>query len=97
MIRKLLPICAVMLSAILIGCGGGGGGGASSLGLTEVKVDEGRAVKKILDDTGGVVTATGADATIYTLTIPAGALMEETEIGLYPISSLNKPLFAGST
>ncbi len=37
---------------------------------------------------GGVVEATGADGTRYTLTIPADALLEATRIGMAPLSTV---------
>jgi hypothetical protein len=93
LIRKLFPILSLALSAFLIGCGGGGGG--SSLNLTKVQVDEGRAARKTIDETGGVLTTTGADGVVYTLTIPAGALSEPTEIAIYPVSKFAQNLFSG--
>lgn len=50
-----------------------------------VVLDADRAVEKVVPITGGVVTTTGADGTVYTLEIPADALPAETTIGLTPV------------
>lgn len=39
---------------------------------------------------GGSVTATGADGTRFTLTIPAGALLDPTNVSLTPLTSAGK-------
>ena len=53
-----------------------------------VTVDAGRAASALVPRTGGSVTATGADGTIYTLTVPSGALAQPTTITLTPVTSL---------
>jgi hypothetical protein len=58
--------------------------------------DSSKAVRQSIPMTGGSIVATGADGTIYTLTIPEGALLSEREITLTPISSIdNLPLSGG--
>jgi hypothetical protein len=58
--------------------------------------DSSKAVTQNIPTTGGSIVATGADGTIYTLTIPEGALLSEREITLTPVSSIsNLPLSGG--
>ena len=54
-----------------------------------VGLDTERAVEQIVAITGGVVTATGSDGTMYTLEIPPDALPEVTTIGLTPTLNLD--------
>ena len=44
---------------------------------------------------GGSVSATGTDGTVYTLDIPANALLTETSIGLTPVTSIGGLPFGG--
>ncbi|HVR74509.1 MAG TPA: hypothetical protein VMT52_09265, partial [Planctomycetota bacterium] len=53
-----------------------------------VNLDESRAVTRTIPAEGGTLEATGADGTVYTLAIPSGALLSETEITMTPIASL---------
>lgn len=53
-----------------------------------VHVDEPRAATRTLPLEGGTLEATGADGTVYSLTIPPGALLLETEITMTPIVSI---------
>jgi hypothetical protein len=58
--------------------------------------DSSKAVTQSIPTTGGSIVATGSDGTIYTLTIPEGALLSEREIALTPVSSINNlPLSGG--
>ncbi|HXJ33812.1 MAG TPA: hypothetical protein VMS22_07190 [Candidatus Eisenbacteria bacterium] len=54
-----------------------------------ISVDEARAATKTFPPGGGTLTATGADGTVYTLTIPSGALLAETPITMTPIVSIS--------
>ncbi len=54
-----------------------------------ISVDEARAATKTLPPGGGTLTATGADGTVYTLTIPPNALLVETAISMTPIVSIS--------
>jgi hypothetical protein len=54
-----------------------------------VTVDEARAATKTLPLGGGTLTATGADGTVYSLTIPPNALLLETTITMTPIVSIS--------
>lgn len=53
-----------------------------------VTVDPSHAGSALVPRTGGSVTATGADGTTYTLTVPSGALVQPTTITLTPVTSL---------
>jgi hypothetical protein len=93
-VTNLRVLIAVALLTILIGCGGGGGGG-TGLNLSRVKVDEDRAGKATIGPAGGTITATGADGAVYTLTVPADALTDPTEIALYPVIDIQGQPFPG--
>jgi len=54
-----------------------------------VAVDEARAVTRTVPTWGGTLTATGADGTVYSLTIPSGALLDDTAINMTPIVSIS--------
>jgi hypothetical protein len=54
-----------------------------------ITVDEARAATKTVPLEGGTLTATGADGTVYSLTIPPGALLVETAITMTPIISIS--------
>ena len=95
-----IGLLAALLSTIgLAGCGGGGGGGgggAPALSLSNVKVDQGRAATATVGPEGGTLKATGADGSIYTLTIPENALLSDTVVSMYPATSIvGFPLAAG--
>jgi hypothetical protein len=57
----LLLVLLASLLLPMLGCGGGGGGAGSTLGLTKVQADEGRAAKATIGAQGGAVTATGGN------------------------------------
>jgi hypothetical protein len=54
-----------------------------------VAVDEARAATRTVPLWGGTLTATGADGTVYSLTIPSGALLDDTAITMTPIVSIS--------
>ena len=58
-------------------------------------LDAGKAVEAVIPIEGGSVSATGADGTVYTLDIPANALLTETSIGLTPVTSVGGLPFGG--
>lgn len=64
---------------------------------TSVQVvhDASRAVTTTIDETGGTITATGADGSTYTLEIPAGALLEQQDVTLTPVQSIAGLPFSG--
>lgn len=88
----------------LAGCGGGGGDAADAsppsasvpAPSTAVQADASRTAKSRVGPTGGSVSVTAADGRRYTLTVPAGALKDETEISAMPVTSMGAaPLAAG--
>jgi hypothetical protein len=87
-LRRLCGLCAIAAYSILVGCGGGGGGGLPDPGLSNVKVESNRAKSAVISPDGGTLSATGSNGVVYTLTVPEGAVDEETQIGMYPISNL---------
>ena len=54
-----------------------------------VTLDPGTAVSAAIPIDGGDIEATGADGTVYHLSIPDDALVEETEIQMTPVASLD--------
>ncbi len=52
-------------------------------------------VEALIPVEGGSITATGADGTVYTLEIPSDALLNETLIGLTPVTSVADLPFGG--
>lgn len=87
---------------VLVQCSGGsppgpGGTGRPATGyFTEaaspltvsVLTEATGAVRSTVPATGGVVTATGVDGSVFTLTVPAGALEADTEITMTPITGV---------
>lgn len=51
-------------------------------------LDTAKAVTVDVPRTGGTVTTTGADGTLYTLTLPEAALLEAVTVTMTPVSSL---------
>lgn len=58
-----------------------------------VKLETEGTVQALIPLEGGLITATGADGTIFTLEIPTDALLSETLIGLTPVSSISNMPF----
>src|SRR5947207_15566458 len=84
-----LPAVCVLATGLLVGCGGGGGGGLSDPGLSNVKVETRGAGSAVIGFDGGEITATGSNGIVYKLTIPQGAIQNDTRISLYPVTSLS--------
>lgn len=60
------------------------------------RLDSAKAVSKEIPTTGGSVSATGADGTVYTLTIPRDALLSSETITLTPVARIDGlPLSGG--
>ena len=53
------------------------------------------AAETITAANGGTITATGADGTIFTLTVPANALLTDEAVTMTPISSVGGLLISG--
>lgn len=75
----------------LTGCGSDGGGGGEVVPGPSISpiLDTDRESSASLGPEGGTVMATAADGTEYALSIPADALIEEAEISLTPIISID--------
>jgi hypothetical protein len=63
---------------------------------SSVGLDENRTVQAAVPDAGGVITATAADGALFTLEIPAGALVTDTQILLTPVAAIDGQLLGGS-
>ncbi|MBW2510256.1 MAG: hypothetical protein JRE81_16625, partial [Deltaproteobacteria bacterium] len=89
--RTRATFATLLAMLALSGCGGDGGGGGEEAQGPSVSpiLDTERESSASVGPEGGVVTATGADDTEYSLSIPADALIEETEISLTPIISID--------
>jgi hypothetical protein len=105
-LRMVIGFAALLLTAA---CSSGGNSGNSSGGdVSEVldpetepvtvttTVDRVRAASVRIGPDGGTLEATGADGSQYSLDIPAGALVEEIEVRMTPIASMEGlPLTGG--
>jgi hypothetical protein len=60
-----------------------------------VTLDTAGTVEALIPVEGGSISATGADGTVYTLEIPADALLSETTISLTPVTSIAGMPFGG--
>ena len=56
--------------------------------VAAVDLDSDLTVEALIPIEGGSISATGADGTLYTLEIPGDALLNETLIGLTPVSGI---------
>src|SRR5215216_3202986 len=91
----VLALCALAL----LSCSGGDNGpsGPSDPGQPDtphpesvtVTMDPSRMASARIPTTGGSVQATGADGTVYTLTIPPDALLSHTTITMTPITGVS--------
>ena len=54
-----------------------------------VALDSGKTVEAVIPVEGGTLSVTGADGTLYTLEIPSDALLNETTIGMTPVTSIS--------
>lgn len=99
-------------TALLVACGGGGDTTSGTPAPTAaplytldvspqplsvgVSLDTGRAVTSSIGVAGGTLTATAADGTVYTLTLPANAVAADTEITMTPVAQFTSLPFNGS-
>lgn len=74
------------------GTGSGTGSAAIAVDASPLRAtpsaDTARTFTQLVPLAGGTLSATGADGAVYTLTVPANALNEPTEISLTPLASL---------
>lgn len=61
----------------------------------ELVLDNARASTALIGATGGTIAATGADGTVFTLSIPANALASEERIIMTPVAQANNVPFSG--
>nr|WP_145549517.1 DUF4402 domain-containing protein [Variovorax boronicumulans] len=75
-----------------VGTGSGTGSAAIAVDASPLRAvlsaDTSRTATQRVPLAGGTLSATGADGAVYTLTVPADALDEPTEISLTPLASL---------
>ncbi|WP_442682481.1 hypothetical protein ACSBPQ_12630 [Stenotrophomonas sp. JC08] len=102
-------IATTTLIAVLLGaCTPGGdtsAGGAAPVELgnyeNAIKVsptlDEGRAATQVIGFDGGTISATAADGTVFTLTVPPDSVRQRTSITLTPVSKLEGLPFGNGT
>ena len=64
-------------------------------GGVSLTLDTPKASSAVVPPSGGTLTAEGSDGTRYTLTIPEGALLVDTEITMTPVSSIADFPFSG--
>ncbi len=81
-------LAALLTLASVVATSGCAGGGSEEGPFISPLLDTDRATSAVVGPSGGRVQATGADGTQYTLTVPADALVEDTEISLTPILSV---------
>ncbi len=61
-----------------------------------VQLDQSRSASKLIPTEGGTLSATAADGTVFTLTVPAGALWSDEEITMTPVAAIDRlPLSGG--
>ena len=89
--RSRAALATILGMLALTGCGSDGGGGGEVVPGPSISpiLDTDRESSASLGPEGGTVTATAADGTEYALSIPADALIDETEIVLTPIISVD--------
>jgi hypothetical protein len=96
---------AGLLAACTPGGGSSSGGGAAPVELgnyeNAIKVtptlDTERAVTETIGFAGGTISATAADGTVFTLTIPAQSVRQRTQITMTPVSKLDGLPFGNGT
>ena len=104
---RFIPTAAIVavavLASLLAACKPGGGAAPVELGNYENAIqvtptlDEARAVTQIIGFDGGSISATAADGTVFTLSIPADSVRQRTRITLTPVSRLDGLPFGNGT
>jgi hypothetical protein len=94
-LRSAIGFATLLLTTAACSSGGGSAGDASEALNPDTKpvtvtttVDQTRSVSTRIGPAGGTLTATGADGSRYILEVPAGALVEEIEVTMTPIQSM---------
>ena len=98
----IIAILLIVLTSLITGCKAASDQDVSWIFETPtnpvdvaVELDTERTVEALIPLEGGSISATGADGTLYTLKIPADALLNETTIGLTPVTSIAGMPFGG--
>jgi hypothetical protein len=61
-----------------------------------MQLDESRAASNVIPASGGTLSATAADGTVFTLTVPDGALLSDETITMTPVAAIDRlPLSGG--
>lgn len=68
---------------------------ADAEGGVSLTLDTPQASRAVIATSGGILKAEGSDGTLYTLEIPDGALLVDTEITMTPISNIEDFPFSG--
>lgn len=83
--KAALRLAAASVFVLLAGCGGQPGpNGPKGLDV-DVALDTARSETATIPLEGGTLEATAADGTVYTLTIPAEALLEQVAVTMTPV------------
>jgi hypothetical protein len=95
-VKKNVFALSLLAASLLSSCGGNPD--PSSVGTVplpepsplnvSITFDEARAVRQVVPLGGGTLSVTAEDGAVYTLTIPEGALLEETTVAMTPIGTL---------
>ncbi len=102
---------AAVLPCVAIACSKGQAAGTADAGSGSLPVfhpetpnpltvtaiaDSSHAATATIPADGGTLSATGADGTTYTLTVPGGALIQDTDVTMTPVSAISGlPLSGG--
>lgn len=94
---QLQAFLALLFTISLAACGPSASSGPQLYPLTvdanpltvTPTLDSARAVTVDVPRSGGSVTATGADGTVYTLTLPEAALLEDVTVTMTPVTKLD--------
>jgi hypothetical protein len=96
-----VALAAGLIASACSGGASGNAGGANATLLTphpksvSVTLDTSKATTKLIPVTGGTLKATGADGSVYTLTIPDKALGGDEMVTMTPLSAVNGLPFSG--
>jgi len=101
--RPFHPLALLSGALLALSCSPSGGAGTPQPVATpwptsvKVTVELARQVRAVVPTAGGALTASGADGTTYALTIPPGALLEDTEITMTPVVAVSGLPLSGGT
>jgi hypothetical protein len=92
-------VAAFLAAMILAGCGSDEVAPPTGLpdhGFANIATENGAARSAVINESGGVVTATGSNGAVYTLNVPADVIDSSVTIRMYPIASITGyPLASG--